>query len=206
MTVRITATSILALSLIFSCAKPPEAEKAEAGEVHTIKADPAGTSVPLDTASSTLTWIGTKITGQHTGNVQLKSGSIIIDGGHIVGGNFVADMTTIVDNDLEGEWKAKLEKHLRTGDFFQVEEFPEAKFEIAEVSGTGSEVTVKGNFTIRGITKGVTFPATIEMEGDKPVSAHANFNFNRKLWGIVYNGKVDDVISDMVNLDLKLKF
>lgn len=191
----------------WNCTKPPEADQARVTEqVEKIPESIKGDAYPINLEKSKIHWIGTKVTGRHHGVVDLKSGKLIVDNGHVAGGNFTADMTTIIVQDLEGKWKDKLEGHLKKDDFFQTDQYPEATFEIAGLSENGDMVDIKGNLVIRGITKTITFPAKLEMADGKPVSAKANFNINRRLWGINYNGKVNDAISDMINLDLDLKF
>ena len=55
--------------------------------------------------------------------------------------------------------KAKLEGHLKSGDFFEVEEFPTASYEITKVTENTAgdyNTLLEGNLTIKGITKPVT--------------------------------------------------
>ena len=164
-----------------------------------------GTEYQVDPENSTIQWVGTKITGRHNGIVKIKSGYVKAAEENITGGKFTLDMSTISVTDLEGDLKDKLEKHLRTEDFFEIEKFPEAVFEIASTSKNSDAVLIKGNLTMRGITHGIEFPASIVWEAGKPLSAKATLTFDRQKWGIVYKGKVDDLISDTVSLDLDLK-
>jgi polyisoprenoid-binding protein YceI len=201
--------SILVIAfLIGNCEKPPEAPKAEVKEEKTSSAPVnAGKSSELNLEKSVITWIGTKVTGKHTGTVKLSSGSILVNEGKVVGGKFVLDMSTIEDKDLKGEMKIKLETHLRDTDFFEAKKFPTATFEITGVSAPGADgnVTISGNLDVKSISKSISFPAKIDSDAaKKPVSAKANFNINRRLWNINYNGKANDLISDEVNLDLNL--
>ncbi|MCX7632079.1 MAG: YceI family protein [Turneriella sp.] len=200
-TILITTT----LALVFAaCEKPPVAQKAEAQTVFPV-AKAEGTEFKIDTEASVIKWIGTKVTGKHEGTVKLKSGSVFVKDGKIVAGKFVADMQTIDNTDLKGEYYQKLLKHLKSEDFFEVAKFPESVFEISSVEKTDAGYTIKGNLTMKGITHGITFNANIEWDKKTPKSATANFNFDRKKWGIVYPGKPDDLISDTVNLALDLK-
>jgi polyisoprenoid-binding protein YceI len=106
-------------------------------------------------------------------------------------------MNTIQVKDLdEKSGKAKLEGHLKSPDFFDVTNNPEAKFEITKVTPEKKDSTthvVEGNLTIRGNTKGISFPAKISMnEGGKKVKATANFKIDRTEFGIVYHSKKDE--------------
>ncbi|MBT8320298.1 MAG: YceI family protein, partial [Eudoraea sp.] len=78
----------------------------------------------VKTTESTVTWKGYKVTGSHYGNINLNSGSLSFDGDKLVGGEFVVDMSSLISTDLEGEYKGKLEGHLKSDDFFGVEKHP----------------------------------------------------------------------------------
>ncbi|MCS6985718.1 MAG: YceI family protein [Leptospiraceae bacterium] len=188
---------------LLACAKPPQAQKADARGIFPV-AKPEGKEVALDVEKSVIKWIGTKITGRHNGTVKLKSGSVYINRGFVTAGRFVVDMTTITNLDLEGEFKAKLEKHLKSPDFFDVEKYPEAVFEIAAVVPGKDSDRVQGNLTMRGVTHGIEFDAHLEREAGTIKRAHAVFNIDRQKWGVAYKGKPDDLISDIVNLELDL--
>ncbi|MGB0261158.1 MAG: YceI family protein, partial [Flavobacteriaceae bacterium] len=75
---------------------------------------------PIVVKSGTVNWTGYKVTGQHSGTLALKSGSINIQDGQLVGGEFVVDMTSLTVTDLKGKGKANLEGHLKSDDFFGV--------------------------------------------------------------------------------------
>lgn len=195
------AFAILAL---VGCEKPPVAQAAEASDVFTVaKAD--GKEYKIDTAASKIGWIGTKVTGKHHGTIAIKSGSIFAKGGNVVAGKVIADMATLDNKDLSGEYQAKINKHLKSDEFFDVVKFPEGAFEISSVEKSATGSTVKGNLTLKGVTHGVTFDAEIVSLNGAPKTAKATFNINRKKWGIVYPGKPDDLISDTINLTLDLK-
>lgn len=196
--------AVAATMLLAACEKPPVAQAAGASDVLPV-AKAEGKEYQIDTAASKITWIGTKVTGKHNGTINLKSGSVFVKDGNIVAGKFVADMASIDDKDLSGEYQAKLNKHLKSEDFFDVVKFPEGIFEISSVEKAAKGVTIKGNLTLKGITHGISFDADIISENAVPKAAKASFNIDRKKWGIVYPGKPDDLISDTVNLALDLK-
>jgi polyisoprenoid-binding protein YceI len=195
--------SFLTISLILGLSACKETPANKTGDVYPV-ASGSGDTHSLDIEKSIIRWKGSKVTGSHNGTVNIKSGNLTAKGGKITSGSFIIDMPTIVDEDLEGEWKAKLEGHLKDTDFFEVGKFPEGKFEIASVTPTESGYDVRGNLTLKGISKGIEFPATIKFDGDKPVSAKATVRINRQLWDIVYKGQPDDLIKDTIELDLDL--
>jgi len=59
--------------------------------------------VEVNTKKSNVEWLGKKIGGQHEGNIQIKSGSFELKNDKIVAGNFVLDMTSITNTDLEDQ-------------------------------------------------------------------------------------------------------
>jgi len=199
--------AMLAAGVILTACTPknPEGEKAETTESAEVAAA-SGTEIALNISASKVTWTGSKVSGSHTGDVALKSGSLTVSGGKITGGNFVADLNTINDTDMQGEFKGKLEGHLKSPDFFDVAQFPEAKFEITSVAeGTeAGKVTISGNLTMRGVTKNITFPATVTEATETSVKASADFNVLREDWGLVYTGMADDLISKEFNLKIEL--
>jgi len=194
--------------IVGACQKPPVAQKAEVVPVFTpARAD--GKEFKLDTLGSEIKWLATKATGKHHGTIKLKSGSIFFKDGKVVAGHFVVDMKTIEVLELTGEMKAKLTRHLLSADFFDTEKFSEGVFEISTVekSSTNSVASyqIKGNLTLKGITRGIAFEGVISADKNAPASAKATFNIDRKQWGIIYPGRPDDLISDTINLSLDLK-
>ncbi|MGY3053474.1 polyisoprenoid-binding protein YceI [Pedobacter sp. UYEF25] len=171
----------------------------------TFKAEPVDYKV--DASKSSVTWIGRKIAGSHNGTIVLKSGNLILNGNKLVGGRFTMDMSTIKD---EGGSK-KLEGHLNSEDFFSTQKFPTSTFVITKVSGSGSEVTVAGDLTIKGKTRPVVFPATVSINGNGSVSALAGkILVDRTKYDVRYGSKSffdnigDKAIDDMFEIGVKL--
>ncbi|MEX0811387.1 MAG: YceI family protein [Chitinophagales bacterium] len=155
----------------------------------------------VDTKASTLEWIGKKVTGKHNGTIQVKSGNVSFTKGKL-SGNFTIDMTTIENNDLEGEYKTKLENHLKSDDFFSVEKFPTSTFKITKAVDEGNgKYEITGDLTIKGITNPVTFPATISVI-DGELRADANITFDRSKWKVKYgSGSFFDDLGDKMIYD-----
>jgi len=161
----------------------------------------------VDAAKSSITWIGKKVTGSHNGTISLKSGSLDVDGKNVTGGTFVIDMTSIKDAD----GSAKLEGHLKADDFFGSTKFPTSTFVITKVTGKGAAVNVAGNLTIKGITKPLSFPATLAFNADGTVSALAGkITVDRTKYDIKYGSKSffdsigDKAIDDNFEIGVKL--
>ena len=116
-------------------------------------------NVAVNTEKSTIAWHGEKIGGEHDGTIDLKSGELTIENEAITSGNFVVDMTSIKNRDIEDAgYKAKLEGHLKSDDFFGVEKFPTSKLVITKASKfENGTAKVQADLTIKGKTEEVTF-------------------------------------------------
>ena len=116
----------------------------------------------VNTEKSTVTWKAYKVTGSHTGTVDLNSGALMFEDGTLTGGEFEVNMTSLTATDLEGEWKDKLVGHLKSDDFFSVENNPTSTLVFTDVKATGkNSYEVTGDLTIKGITKPVTFDLSV---------------------------------------------
>lgn len=115
-----------------------EAETAEAQEVVEIQ---EASSFSIETANSQVIWNGRKPAGEHHGNIPVQDGAIQLQNNEVVGGTIQMDLTGIEVEDLEGEDKEKLTGHLKSPDFFHVEEYPTAKFVITSVEELDAAAT-----------------------------------------------------------------
>lgn len=184
--------------------EPTEAESQEAATL------PAGRDLEtMNVSKGVINWTASKIGGQHLGTVQVKSGSITVLNGTLITGEFLIDMNSIENTDLQGERKTKLENHLRSEDFFDVEQYPTAKFLITEVIN-GSEApqathTITGDLQIRNITRSITFPASVSFIGDQIMVSTPAFNIDRTLWRLKYRSKALGTAPDLIiNDDISL--
>ncbi len=147
----------------------------------------------IDTEKSTVKWTGYHLAKSydHYGNVNIKSGSLEIENGKLTGGTIVIDMNSITNEDIAKEKdNAKLVNHLKSEDFFNVSEFPEATLNITSANASGSTYQVEGNITIRGITKPVQFEA--QKTGDKAYSAKVTVN--RTEHEVMYGWKLENAV------------
>ncbi len=151
---------------------------------------------------STIKWEGNKVGGSHTGTIDLKEGGLILEDGFIKGGSFEIDMTSIANEDLTGDYKAKLEGHLKSDDFFGVETFPTATFEITNAIPQGPDkYKIEGEITIKGITKQIKFPATVTGKGET-LEASAEITVDRSDFDVKYgSGSFFDNLGDKVIYD-----
>lgn len=192
---------------------PADAKAGEAGEAAQASAKAVSYSVATD--ASKLAWIGSKITGdQHNGTINLSNGTMQVEGGKLTAGEFTIDMASIKDLDIPAGPKAtKLEGHLKGADFFGVEAHPTATFVITSVEEAAGEgpIThnIKGNLTIKGITKEITIPTAVSMS-DGTFNAEAQFSFDRADFDVQYGSGSffedlgDKAINDEIKMELSL--
>jgi len=132
--------------------------------------------------TSKVTWKGYKVTGSHQGSIAIKEGQLTFKEDKLVGGEFTIDMSSIENTDLEGDYKAKLEGHLKSDDFFGVEKFPTATLVFKKVKSTGkNSYEVTADLTIKDKTNPVTFD--ISIYGNK---ATANIKIDRTKFDVRY--------------------
>jgi polyisoprenoid-binding protein YceI len=172
---------------------------------------PSGKFV-INPAQTTLKWVGKKVTGEHTGLVPVASGEITVENGALKSGSFTMDMASLTNTDLtDASMNAKLVGHLKSEDFFSTSKFPTSSFVLTSIvpgSQAGSYI-VKGNLTIKGITKPIEFPAAVLLQ-DKTLKASANITVDRTKYDIRYGSKSffesigDKAIYDEFTLNLNL--
>ncbi|MFV5691942.1 YceI family protein [Flavobacterium sp. LT1R49] len=162
----------------------------------------------VDAANSSISWVGKKVTGQHNGTVNLKSGTLVFKGKKLAGGTFVVDMTSLTATDLQGEYQGKLNGHLKSEDFFGTEKFPTATLVFKKIAVKAPNVyTVTGDLTIKGITNPITFDLATTKN-----TAATTFKVDRTKYDIKYNSASifssigDKAISDDFELAVALKF
>jgi len=85
-----------------------------------------------------------------------------------------ADVTVKVDS-IDTGFEA-LDTHLKSGDFFDAETYPEIRFVSTGIEQTGERTAkMTGDLTLRGVTKPVTLDVTVVNYGEHPVGAFYDF-------------------------------
>lgn len=172
----------------------------------------AGEKFPVNVKNSSIFWEATKVTGAHHGLVNLKSGFLEFENDKLLSGEFVIDMNTIVNKDLESpKWNTKLVNHLKSEDFFSVEKFPEVRLLITSIKpGNDPDLySITADAIIKGISKPVNFDARIYKNSSK---AEASLVLDRTKWNIQYRSGSffenlgDRLIYDDFTLNVKLFF
>jgi polyisoprenoid-binding protein YceI len=144
------------------------------------------TALTVNTTKSRIDWVASKKNDFHTGFFPIKSGQVMVDGsGKLTGGKFVLDMSNVKVTDVGGG--DGLNGHLKRADFFEVEKFSEATYEITGVNYTGDNTAdISGNLTVKGTTVPVSIKAMIRSSDDKGFFAQSFVNLDRTLLGINY--------------------
>lgn len=139
----------------------------------------------VDTAASSLKWHAERIVGNaHDGTVPIVDGQVVVKDDQFVSGQFtvsVVDLTEEANNE-------RFITHVKSDDFFSVDQYPTSQMVITQVEATDEAdmFTVTGDLTIKGVTNSVNFPAKIVRDGDN-IRATADFTIDRTQWGIVYD-------------------
>ncbi|HEY9184881.1 MAG TPA: YceI family protein [Salegentibacter sp.] len=170
----------------------------------------------VKTDESVIHWKGRKPTATHTGTIKLAEGSFKANDSTIESGRFVIDMKSIEVSDLKGKDRSDLEAHLKgtvkgkEGDFFNTEEYPEATFEITDITEENGQTMLSGNLTIKEETKNISFPVNITNRGDQVEISSNEFSIDRTNWKVnfgsksVFDGLGDNFVYDDINLRLRL--
>tara|TARA_B100001142_G_scaffold321382_2_gene367943 strand:+ start:184 stop:804 length:621 start_codon:yes stop_codon:yes gene_type:complete len=154
-------------------------------------------SYKVDVDSSTIQWIGRKVTGEHDGNLKILYGNIRkyldTEQKEVIKGNIVIDMTTITNNDIESKkYQKYFVDHLNSSDFFDVAHFSKSQLKILDniilSNDSSGNMMITAEITIKGITQKVKFPAKIEFLDDS-ATAVGTIDIDRTLFDIRYKSK-----------------
>ena len=197
--------------LVISCGK----DKPVTNEANEVLTQTDGVLYKVDTMNSRVEWKGYKVLKSdqttHFGTIRFESGDVTVKDGKLQSGKFVADINTLENVDLKGdeEMKVKLEGHLKSADFFEVEKFPTASYEITKVTEakSGDYNTIRdGNLTIKGITKPVQFKAHVTVQNENVSIATEPTDINREDYGLKFAISLENgLLNKEINLQVLIK-
>ena len=210
---------IIALAIFVVACEDPAANKPKATTTDVNNAAPANTSnastpaealkpkgelVELTSENTKLEFTGSKVTGKHDGGFKTVKGGIDLVDGKIEGSTVKVDIDMAsVYTDADG-----LTEHLKNEDFFLVSQHPTSTFNITKIVADPAKApdgyTVSGELELRGVKKGISFPATIKVS-DTEVTVDSEFSINRRDFGVNYDGRANDLIRDDVVIRLSIK-
>lgn len=209
---------VIGLTILLGCS-PDGKESVKADNALSISAEnyTGSANYRVDMSSSVIEWSGEELISRksHRGRLKLNQSYISVDKGVLNGGTFEIDMKSLWVVDLKtGKGKEKLEQHLNSPDFFSVDKYPSATFTIAKVVRTdtirNANAMVSGNLTIKGITKSINIPASININDSYITVISPTFSINRTDWDIMHRSGLigtakDKIISDLISLRLRIK-
>ena len=204
---KILTVIILTLSLVGCKDKAKEADTKEAETAAEVQA----TSVKYiaDASASTIEWKGFKPTGTHNGTINIETGVFNVVDGNVDSGTFLINMKSIAVSDIpaDNEGNGKLVGHLSNADFFDVEKFPSAAFEITGLSNVEGKDMLSGNLTLKDVKNNVTFPVTVATVGNELTITSEAFTIDRTKWNVQYGSKsiFDNLGDKFINDDIELK-
>lgn len=201
---------LMALVMI-SCKK----EKPVSGESNEAAASNDGVPFTVDTLNSKVEWKGYKIfkseNTSHFGTIKFESGDVTVKDSKLESGKFVVDMASLSSEDLKNNASQleKLNGHLKSNDFFEVEKFPTASFEITKVTSSAEgdyNTLLDGNLTIKGITKPTQFKANVSVKDGVVSIATEPKDISRQEFGVSFQSPVENgVIKDEITLQINVK-
>lgn len=163
----------------------------------------------VNVADSKVTWKAYKVGGEHEGTVTIQNGSLTTDGEKLTGGSFNLNMQSINVTDLSGESKGKLEGHLKSPDFFAVQEYGTASFVITSVAPEGDKHKITGTIVIKNIAQEISFLADVSIKNNM-ITATADMKIDRSKFDVRYGSDSffdnlgDKVIYDEFDLSINL--
>jgi polyisoprenoid-binding protein YceI len=195
------AIASIALTVVSCKDKAKEAATTEAETV--IEGALASEKYAVDPAASTIEWKGYKPTGSHNGTIGIENGVINTSNSGISSGSFLISMNSLKDAGND----AKLEGHLKSGDFFDVEKHPSAAFEITGVETVEGKTMLSGNLTIKDIKNNITFPVSVTNGSDSIILSSKTFSIDRTKWDIKFKSKTffDELEDKFINDDIEIK-
>lgn len=177
-------------------ARAPEAQPKQ-------PADKAPEQLTADVAQSKVRFLVSRAVGGHIGEFEHFSAKLELTGEQ-PSKLEIAVKTGSVVADRQG-----LTSHLKSADFFHVDQFPTASFTTETITPTpGDEpnsYAVTGTMNLHGVRGKLEFPATITVEPDR-VLGQATLDISAKAFGIDYAGMEAELADDAVGLDIELVF
>ena len=196
-----------ALFALVSCGGSNDAANADATTNAAAETEKSGVAVNLtdgtyviDAAASTIAWTGANITGStHQGTLTVHKGIVNVVDQAVSNGFVAVDMNTMVctDEGLDDEGKANLIGHLKSDDFFGVEQFPYARVELEGIKVKGDVAMGYGKIFVREIGQPINFPVNITVDGENIV-VDAEFAFDRSKHDVKFrSGSFPDLFPDL---------
>tara|TARA_B110000438_G_scaffold163744_1_gene156718 strand:- start:280 stop:921 length:642 start_codon:yes stop_codon:yes gene_type:complete len=191
----------LLLTLV-GCSKKDKPKTPNSAPLSSIKLEEG--SYKIVNNESEVTWVGKEFsTKTHEGTLAITDGKIDITSNGEIHGEIQINMASIDVTDMQGRGAEKLEGHLKSPDFFGVEEHPYALITFhsdqKEIKNTQIELT--GDLTIKDISHPISFSAEL-FDMKSFIKAKADLTFDRSMYNVRFrSGKFFKDLGDKLILD-----
>jgi len=212
---KILFTLLIVGGLLASCKGDKKVKTSNSKKVETVKNTDTSVFQTIE-KSSKLEWRAAHLGGvnERLGSFSLQDAKALVNDGKLTNAIFNIAMSSITVTSIsDTKQNNDLTKHLKSADFFDIENNPVTTFEmtaIKEAEGNyNSRIT--GNLIIKGVSKNISFNANV-MVNDTDVSIISEpFSVNRQDWGLSYHseGEVgipkDYLIADAIGFKIAIK-
>lgn len=106
--------------------------------------------------------------------------------GHVSRAGGVSGAVTVVAASIDTK-NARRDRHLRSADFFDTDNYPDITFTVDGVRPSGQGVTVTGTLTLRGRTRRLTFDGTVAFHEDGEAWLDAEVRIDQTDFGLTWN-------------------
>jgi len=138
------------------------------------------------------------------GHFDQFAGSLVLDQGALQQASATIQVKSI-NTGIE-----KRDNHLRTADFFEATKYPEITFKSRRVEKSGDQTILIGDFTMRGVTKELRLPVTVngpikDPQGNSRIGLEAKTTVNRKDYGMKFNAVMETgslMVGDEVTIEI----
>lgn len=153
-----------------------------------------GLEYKIDSLESTIYWKGRGLKTTQNGTLKIKQGEINVSEDEVTG-FLIIDMESLKCTDnMSGEWVYLLEGHLKSKEFFNVKEYPEARLDLVaadqlmDVDGNPIGYDVLAHLTIKGINESIGFRIKIQQDGSN-ILINGHTTLDRTRWAIYYGSE-----------------
>lgn len=181
--------------LMVACEKAPQGENVIITD-EVLPKSGTGESFVVDTANSWIRLSWTGVGKNHPATFQLRFGKVLANRNEVTSGNFIIDVTSMQMADGGEISDERSSPHLVAGGALDPTAFGTAKFEITNIEAykekdedkslvKGANFMVSGNLQIGTVTKNISFPARVDLDGNT-LKADADFDIDRRQWKLNY--------------------
>jgi len=207
-------TTIILGSLLVSCGNVGKKTTTEDAKEVTETKTAQTVNYEKVSDNSSVAWRASHLAGTNprSGKINLKSAKFSVNNNELSNATVVIDVNSLIVTSFpEGdENNTDLANHLKSADFFDVENNPTATFEITTIDKTEGDFsnTITGNLTIMGISKNISFKANVTVSDQQVSIKSEDFAVDRKDWNLTYHAEgsegvpVDYLIADGIGFTI----